>query len=239
MLSFYSDFMGEQALQHLVPILGAGYEVVPEVSLLGEDTFKTNRYAQAHNLEVLPLKAVFRTARAVNWKSPTNKFRKYARQVDGHLTQDVINEAYGRLHTQMYEQQYLIRAKEVLIWSTPNSHPRIVGGKWTAQLKSYLIRDYNVPAEKDVFDISGIENPIMEIEWPVHRRPITKPLIELFDADPRTYISTDTNPFLREGFEALGAGFGGRAGPDLDSGWDPWGRNSVVGSLLGRKIQKK
>ncbi len=231
--------MGEQSLQHLVPIFGADYAILPEVALRGKNIFRINRYAQNHDLEVLPLTAVNRTARAVKLQEPTEDFRNYARKVDEDLKPDEIDRAYRQLHEHIWNQ-YWITPKEVLIWSIyPFFHPRVVDGE-TAELKSTLLKDYRVPAEKDVFDISGIETPMIEVQWPTQgETTIPKSLAELFDADPTTLVYTDTDTIFREGIRVLGVGFSDCERPDLDSVRFPRYGDSDAGSLLGRKIQKK
>ncbi len=231
--------MAEQVLQHLVPIVGAGYAILPEVALRGGDLFKNDRYAQAQRLKVLPLKPIFKTARAVKPSEPTEAFRKYAREVDGGLKADAVDEAYSQLHNQIWEQ-YFIRAKEVLIWSRPTMsvHPRVVAGKQTLQLKSTLLKDYRA-AEDNNFDVSGIQNPTLEVQWQTENGPIPKALAELFDADPETFVYTNTDTNIAEGLRALDVGFWDREWPDLYSDRGPLVRDSDGGSLLGRKIAQK
>ena len=236
--SVYSHFMNEPSSQQLIPIVGAGYSILPEVALRGEDVFQSNRYAQLHSLEVLPLRAVSRTARAVKAESPTDAFRKYARRVDSNLRQDLIDESYIKLHDQIWNR-YLVRAKEVLIWSNVSMRPRVVGEEETAKLKSALLMDYKVPANEDVFNISGIESPTMQVKWPAKDGTTTKALAKLFELDPKTYVYTNTDTNFKEGIRALVAYFRDRERPNLNSDWDPWNRYSDMGSLLGRKIQDK
>jgi hypothetical protein len=229
-----------QQYQTFIPIQGVTYGILPEVSLRGKNSFETDLYAQDNDLTFLPSPDVNKIAKAVQPEKPSRQFISYARKQakQARLTDEDIREAYEQLHEQIWKK-YWIRAKEILVWlPRPMTHPRILNESPTSEVISILIKDYKATKEEK-FDIRGIEpDPSIQVKWPRKDGNITPELAQLLGAQNNIYVWTNSNPQHHEGLRALYWDFGDRERPSLDSDWDPWLRDSDVGSLLGRKMEK-
>jgi hypothetical protein len=228
--------------EELIPIKGLGYDVFPR-PLLGKDLFESQLYLQGNGLDALPSSAICKLAKRVEPAEPSDQFLDYAAKNNTDMSRNEAASFYKELHGGIWGK-YWIRAKEFLVWidttPSPFSHPRISFKPAVSELESFLIRDYKIvdKGNKDYVFETALDS-LVQVNWLKEDGEITAEMAKLLGAPNSTSVRADSYSTVHEGLRALDWNFWHRVNPGLDSSWSPWGRSSGLGSLPGRKLEKK
>jgi len=159
---------------------------------------------------VLSASEITKVANAVRSKEPSREFIEYAMKNAG-IDEKTVVDAYTNLHTEIWLQFPLslnfIRAREMLLWYTPNSN-LIISDELPSEKGSYIIKDWSKIIGQTItkktgrflgriihpivgcqVDVRGVQPyPIIPVEWPRDWKKITLEVAELFGVPENTSI---------------------------------------------------
>ena len=178
-----------------------GYLIFPTL-ITNESLSQTLLTAEGSGLDVVPSLVVHKMARIVLYH--TKRLVRYAREINPELSRNEIISAQKEVRDQIWEEQKLIRAKELIVHAQRPfpEHPRIrsSGLPYRGDTVRYIVRDYRLaPLEDETF---GFVIDVTQSDPRVEFRSLTDMAKKLGALKrPRRFVE-DSNRFDQEGIRS-------------------------------------
>ena len=225
---------------HIAAYVPVGRYLIFPTLLLGKNLFETESIAKSNGLVVIPSHIIHQIARHVVSPSPTKEFMRYVRDRNPELTAVDARQAHKEFRTQIWEEQRLIRAKEIVVHARrPFPNHTIINSDtlpYRGDTISYVLTHYNVnPLENGdyEFDINGI-NPDPRIEY--HTESGLARVLGAINR-PRRFV-WDSNRLDQYGMRSVLWEFE-QHGSVLHIDIPPGDGKPYAGSFLGREIGQR